>query len=283
MEKGDHRFACHDRRSTSRLSATGREIMRASRGASGAVKRALSRDQGDGSREAVRKTAQDFHLLVDSIRDYAIFHLDPEGRVATWNLGARRIKGYLKEEIIGKHFSIFYTPEDIAAGKPEAALATAAQEGRFEDENWRVRKDGSRFMANVIITALRDESGRLCGFGKVTRDITDRLEAEAVRQEALALQQRTNEITLLSQLGTLLHACLTVEEAFKVVTQFGTQLFPGESGALYILSPSRNVLESASTWGDFPAGEHVFPPDDCWALRSGRMHYVEESARSEER
>ncbi|HLZ14051.1 MAG TPA: diguanylate cyclase [Candidatus Acidoferrum sp.] len=252
--------------------------MRASRGASGAVKRALSREQGIASREAVRNAAEDFLLLVDSIRDYAIFHLDPEGRVATWNLGARRIKGYLKEEIIGKHFSVFYTPEDIAAGRPETALATAAREGRFEDENWRVRKDGSRFMANVIITALRDESGRLCGFGKVTRDITDRLEAEAVRQEALALQQRTNEITLLSQLGTLLHACLTVEEAFKVVTQFGTQLFPGESGALYILSPSRNVLESASTWGDFPAGEQVFPPDDCWALRSGRMHYVEESA-----
>jgi len=252
--------------------------MRASRGASSAVKRALSREQSDGSREAVRNAAKDFHLLVDSIRDYAIFHLDPDGRVATWNLGARRIKGYPKEEIIGKHFSVFYTPEDIAAGKPEAALATAAKEGRFEDENWRVRRDGSRFMASVLITALRDESGRLCGFGKVTRDITDRMEAEAVRQEALALQQRTTEITLLSHLGTLLHACLTTEEAFKVVTQFAPQLFPSESGALFILSPSRNVLESASAWGDFPVGEHVFPPDDCWALRSGRMHYVEEAA-----
>jgi len=233
--------------------------------------------QGKRIEEALRKSETDFHLLVDSIRDYAIFHLDTQGRITTWNLGAKRIKGYRKEEIVGRHFSLFYPPEDVASGKPEAALRIAAQEGRYEDEGWRVRKDGSRFMANVILTALRDGSGHLCGFGKVTRDITDRMEAEAVRQESLALQQRTTEITLLSHLGTLLHACLTVEEAFKVVTQFGTQLFPGESGALYILSPSRNVLESAATWGDFPAGEQVFPPDDCWGLRSGRMHYVEES------
>ena len=250
--------------------------MRASRGSSSAVKRTLSTGQSDGSRAAVRKVAEDFHLLVDSIKDYAIFHLDADGRVATWNVGARRIKGYSKEEIIGKHFSVFYAPEDIAAGKPEEALAIAAKEGRFEDEDWRMRKDGSRFMASVIITALRDESGRLCGFGKVTRDITERLQADAARQEAKALQQRTTEITLLSQLGTLLHACLTTEEAFKVFTQFAPQLFSAESGALYTLSPSRNVLESASSWGEFPAGEQVFPPDDCWALRSGRMHYVDE-------
>jgi diguanylate cyclase (GGDEF)-like protein/PAS domain S-box-containing protein len=228
--------------------------------------------------EALRKTEERFHLLVDSIRDYAIFHLDPHGRVATWNLGANRIKGYSKEEIIGKHFSIFYPPEDIAAGKPEAALQIAAQEGRYEDEGWRVRKDGSRFLASVIITALRDQSGSLCGFGKVTRDVTERREAENARQETRALQQRTTEITLLSQLGTLLHACLTTEEAFKVFGQFAPRLFPNESGALYVLSPSHNVLESASSWGDFPAGEQVFPPDDCWALRSGRMHYVDEAS-----
>jgi len=128
--------------------------MRASRASSSAAKRALSTEQSDGSRDAVRKVATDFHLLVDSIRDYAIFHLDADGRVATWNLGARRIKGYLKDEIIGKHFSVFYAPEDVAAGKPEEALATAAKEGRFEDEDWRMRKDGSRFMASVIINRL---------------------------------------------------------------------------------------------------------------------------------
>ena len=218
----------------------------------------------------------DFRLLVESVTDYAIFLLGPDGTIKTWSAGAARLKGYAASEIIGKHFSIFYPPEDIAAGKPEAALRIAAQEGRFEDEGWRMRKDGSRFLAHAIITALRDDSGRLCGFGKVTGDITERREAETARREARALQQRATEITLLSQLGTLLHACLTTDEAFKVFGQFAPRLFPSESGALYILSPSRNVMESASVWGDFPAGEQVFPPDDCWALRSGRMHYVDE-------
>ena len=226
--------------------------------------------------EARRESEEGFRLLVDGVKDYAIFRLDPRGQVVTWNPGASRIKGYLKEEIIGKHFSVFYPPEDIASGKPEEALRIAAQEGRYEDEGWSIRKDGSRFLANGIITALRDEAGHLRGFAKVTGDITERRAVEKARQEALALQQRTTEITLLSQLGTLLHACLTTEEAYKVFGQFAPRLFPTESGALYILSPSRNVLESASVWGDFPAGEQVFPPDDCWAIRSGRMHYVDE-------
>ncbi len=227
--------------------------------------------------EARRESEEGFRLLVDGVKDYAIFRLDPRGQVVTWNPGASRIKGYLKEEIIGKHFSVFYPPEDIASGKPEEVLRTAAEKGRCEDEGWRVRKDGSRFWANAIITALRDEAGQLRGFAKVTGDITERRAVEKARQEAQALQQRTTEITLLSQLGTLLHACLTTEEAFKVFGQFASRLFTSESGALYILSPSRNVLESAAVWGDFPAGEQVFPPDDCWAIRSGRMHYVEET------
>ena len=226
--------------------------------------------------EARRESEEGFRLLVDGVRDYAVFRLDPQGQVVTWNLGAKRIKGYLKEEIIGKHFSVFYPPEDIASGKPEEALRIAAQEGRYEDEGWRVRKDGSRFWANAIITALRDEAGQLRGFAKVTGDITERRAVEKARQEALALQQRTTEITLLSQLGTLLHACLTTEEAFKIFGQFAPRLFTTESGGLYILSPSRNVLESAAVWGEFPGGEQVFAPDDCWAIRSGRMHYVDE-------
>ena len=221
--------------------------------------------------EEARRDSEEGFRLLDGVKDYAIFRLDPHGQVVTWNSGASRIKGYLKEEIIGKHFSVFYPPE-----KPEEALRTAAEKGRCEDEGWRVRKDGSRFWANAIITALQDEAGHLRGFAKVTGDITERRAVEKARQEAQALQQRTNEITLLSQLGTLLHACLTTEEAFKVFGQFASRLFTTESGALYILSPSRNVLESASVWGDFPAGEQVFPPDDCWAIRSGRMHYVDE-------
>ncbi|PYU21536.1 MAG: hypothetical protein DMG30_17335 [Acidobacteria bacterium] len=226
--------------------------------------------------EARRESEEGLRLLVDGVKDYAIIRLDLSGQVVTWNLGASRIKGYLKEEIIGKHFSVFYPPEDIASGKPEEALRIAAQEGRYEEEGWRVRKDGSRFLAQAIITALRDEAGQLRGFAKVTGDITERRAVEKARQEAQVLQQRTTEITLLSQLGALLHACLTTDEAFKVFGQFAPRLFTSESGALYILSPSRNVLESASVWGDFPAGEQVFRPDDCWAIRSGRMHYVEE-------
>src|SRR6185295_12949327 len=97
----------------------------------------------------------------------------PDGRVASWNAGAQRIKGYAPEEIIGRHFSRFYPPEDVAAGKPDRELEIAAAQGRLEDEGWRVRKDGSRFWANVIITALRGPDGALRGFAKVTRDLTD--------------------------------------------------------------------------------------------------------------
>ena len=139
-------------------------------------------------RTAESAQEEGFRLLVESVKDYAIFMLDPGGHVATWNAGAERIKGYKADEIIGKHFSIFYPPEDVAAGKPERELEIAAREGRFEDEGWRVRKDGSRFWANVIITALRDPQGDLVGFAKVTRDLTERRQAEETRR-ALAAEQ----------------------------------------------------------------------------------------------
>src|SRR5437762_1196669 len=117
---------------------------------------------------------QQLQLLVENIEDYAIFLLDTEGRVMTWTKSAERIKGYNFEEIRGRHFSVFYPPEDIESGKPDYELKVAAQEGRFEDEGWRIRKDGSRFWANVVITALKDQSGGVLGFGKVTRDISNR-------------------------------------------------------------------------------------------------------------
>ena len=113
-------------------------------------------------------------LLVEHVRDYAIFALDPGGHIVSWNAGAARIKGYSTSEILGKHFSIFYPPEDIAADKPGFELEVATREGRFEDEGWRLRKDGTRFWANVVITALFDTDGSLMGFGKVTRDLTER-------------------------------------------------------------------------------------------------------------
>ena len=119
-----------------------------------------------------------FHLLVDSIRDYAIFLLTPQGEVSSWNPGAERIKGYKAGEIIGQHFSKFYPPEDLATDKPARELKEAAQVGRFEDEGWRIKKDGTKFWANVIISRVLDENGRLIGFGKVTRDLSERREAE---------------------------------------------------------------------------------------------------------
>lgn len=127
--------------------------------------------------------AEMFRLLIASVQDYAIFLLDPQGRVQTWNPGAQQIKGYQPEEIIGQHIARFYTADDVAAGKPQHLLAAATAEGRVEDEGWRVRKDGSRFWADVVITALRDPQGTLVGFGKVTRDLSQRRKHEqALRQ-----------------------------------------------------------------------------------------------------
>jgi len=125
-----------------------------------------------------------YQLLVESVRDYAIFALDPKGMILSWNAGAERIKGYSADEIIGRHFSIFYTAEDLAARKPEMELVVAEREGRVEDEGWRVRKDGSRFWASVVITALRDPDGRLVGFAKVTRDLTARRQWEEALRES---------------------------------------------------------------------------------------------------
>src|SRR4051794_26611740 len=119
-----------------------------------------------------------FSHLVSTIQDYAIFLLDPQGYVMTWNAGAQRIKGYRAEEIIGKHFSQFYTEDALARGWPDTELQLARAEGRFEDEGWRVRKDGSKLWANVVMTALRDEAGQLKGFTKITRDLTERKRAE---------------------------------------------------------------------------------------------------------
>jgi len=140
-----------------------------------------------------RRSEDQFRLLVDGVQDYAIFMLDPTGHVATWNAGAARIKGYRADEIIGEHFSRFY-PEEERAEKAERELEIATREGRFEEEGWRVRKDGSRFWANVILTALRSPSGVLLGYAKVTRDLSDRRRLEEERlgrgkaEEALRLR-----------------------------------------------------------------------------------------------
>ena len=149
--------------------------------------------------ELLRASEERFHLMVKHVEDYAIFMLDAEGRVATWNAGAERIKGYRADEIIGRHFACFYTPDDVRAGKPERLLQEAVSQGRCEDEGWRVRKDGSAFWANAVITALRDPHGTLLGFTKVTRDITERTRLEQeIQQHSVALEAANKELDAFS-------------------------------------------------------------------------------------
>jgi PAS domain S-box-containing protein len=138
-------------------------------------------------------------LLVAGIRDFAIYLLDPSGMISSWNAGAERFKGYLPEEIIGENFSRFYTPEDQAAGLPRRGLDVAAREGKFEAEGWRVRKDGSRFWASVVIDAIHDEQGELRGFAKITRDITDQHVAREALRESQEALQRANAALFQSQ------------------------------------------------------------------------------------
>ena len=139
--------------------------------------------------EQLRSSEERFRLLVERVRDYAIFMLDPSGVVRSWNVGAQSIKGYRAEEIIGRHFSVFYSPQEQQAGKPAAELEIALARGRVEDEGWRIRKDGTMFWANVVITAIRDHSGQLIGFAKVTRDMTDRRRLEELERSSRLMNE----------------------------------------------------------------------------------------------
>ena len=147
--------------------------------------------------ESLRNSEQQFRLLVNAVTDYAIYMLDPTGKITSWNVGAARIKGYSADEIIGEHFSCFYTPEDAARGEPERSLDVARRSGSVEKEGWRVRKDGSRFWASVVLHAIRGSTGQLLGFAKVTRDMTERRKAQEEldrAQEALMQSQKMDAI-----------------------------------------------------------------------------------------
>ena len=182
--------------------------------------------------EALRLSEERFRLLIQSVKDYAILMLDPDGRVVSWNEGAQQIKGYTAEEILGRSFEMFYSQEAVDTGFPRHELEMAARHGRFENEDWRVRKDGSRFWANVIITAMHDAQGRLVGFAKITRDLTDRREAEQQAQrlaaetaahaeaaERSAELQELNE-RLASSLAETSRARDAAEEAYRELDQF---------------------------------------------------------------
>jgi len=163
----------------------------------------ITRDLTDRkmAEETLKQSEQQFRLLVQGVTDYAIYMLSPEGRVSNWNQGAQRIKGYLPEEIIGQHFSIFYTPEDRELGEPQRALEIATREGRFENKSWRMRKDGTRFLAHVVVDAIRGDTGTLLGFAKITRDITEAHQAQQALEktrEALFQAQKMQAIGQLS-------------------------------------------------------------------------------------
>jgi PAS domain S-box-containing protein len=207
--------------------------------------------QGPGG--IAHETGELHRLLVQSVRDYAIFALDPKGYILSWNAGAQRFKGYTAEEIIGKHFSIFYPPEKIAQGFPEYELEVAGRVGHFEDEGWRIRKDGTRFWANVVITALRTPDGRLVGFAKVTRDLTERRRAEDELRAS--------------------------EERFRLLVQ-GVKDY-----AIFLLDPNGNVAtwnEGAQRIKGYTAEEIVgrhfsafYPPED---VASGKLERELETA-----
>jgi len=150
--------------------------------------------------EALRESEDRFRLLVQGVTDYAIYMISPTGVITNWNAGAERIKGYKRDEIVGSNVAVFYTEEDRAKDMPAQTLATAATEGRFEQESWRVRRDGTRFWAHVVVDAIRDEAGKLLGFAKVTRDITERKQAAEALERANAALFQSQKMEAIGQL-----------------------------------------------------------------------------------
>ena len=170
---------------------------------------------------SLRSRADVYRQLVESVKDYAILLLDPEGNVASWNAGAERILGYAEAEALGQPVSLFFAPEDVRAGKPEEELRTATAEGRFEDIGWRVRKDGTRFLANVVLTALRDPSGKVIGFAKVTRDMTEGKRAEQEKKLLESLREAVGRLTAASSqiLASATQQAAGAEEQAAAITQ----------------------------------------------------------------
>src|SRR5712672_1296564 len=181
------------------------------------------------SSTALHETAEQFHILVDSVEEYAIYLLDPNGNVITWNTGAEKIKGYSTEEIIGKNFASFYTADDVAAGKPQRNLREASRRGYIRDQGLRVRKDGSTFEAEVIITTLRDDTGEIRGFSKVTRDITDQIRSREFEAEKIAAQKASKaKDDFLAALSHELRTPLTPALAAATYLQDQAEKFPRE-------------------------------------------------------
>ena len=205
--------------------------------------------------EKLRWTEESFRLMVESVTDYAIVMLDPEGRVVSWNAGAERIKGYSAEEIVGQHFSRFYPGEDIQSGKPQRDLDVVAAKGQFEDEGWRVRQDGSTFWANVVFTAIRDQGGHLRGFAMLTRDLTEPMKIEATLTKAKDAADAANQAksaflaTMSHELRTPMNAILGYSEILmedaeeKGQEDFIPDLQKIHASGNHLLSLINNILD----------------------------------------
>jgi PAS domain S-box-containing protein len=208
-----------------------------------------------------------FRLLVESVLDYAIFVLTPQGHVASWNAGAERLKGYAAHEIIGQHFERFYTDEDRVAGRPATLLAAARQHGRVEDEGWRVRKDGTTFWADVVITALRDDHDQLIGYAKVTRDLSERRQSEHDRAARLAAEGAALRIERLQVATAALAAASRPEQTISLLTQVAVQSVDAAAGAFAVPTPDGAALEVIEV-----LGRAVGMPQPSQLLRSYDQH-----------
>jgi PAS domain S-box-containing protein len=214
-------------------------------GLGGAIGRLLQGHAHDGS--GLKDSSQVLALFVNSVEDYAIFMLDAEGRIASWNRGAERIKGYAASEVLGRHFSIFYEEADRARDHPARELKEAVRQGRYEEEGWRIRRDGTRFWASVTITAVRDEADRLVGFGKVTRDLTERKRTEDAMREATRLAEAANQ-TKSEFLAAMSHELRTPLNAIMgyaalLAGEIGGRLEPGQQEHVARISTaSRHLL-----------------------------------------
>jgi PAS domain S-box-containing protein len=195
-----------------------------------------------------REDAQLFRLLVQSVIDYAIFRLSPEGIILTWNVGAERLKGYSAAEIIGRSFETFYTREDLADGRPARLLKIARAEGRVQDEGWRVRRDGTRFWADVVITALF-ENGQLVGYAKVTRDVSDRRRAEEQRSMRLAAERTAERVGRLQTITAALSAVSRPEQVAELLSTVGFEALGATAGAIAFPLHDQDVLQVVSVMG----------------------------------
>jgi PAS domain S-box-containing protein len=235
------------------------------------------------TRESLLTEEARYKLLVHALTDYAVFMLDANGYVASWNAGAERIKGYRAEEILGRHFSRFYTEEDRASGLPARALATAADEGRFELEGWRVRKDGTRFWANVVIDPVRDETGELVGFAKVTRDMTERRAAQQALEETRAAFFQAQKMEAIGQLtGGVAHDFNNLLTAVIGSLEMLRKRLPDDPRSVQLLD---NAIEGARRGASLTQRMLAFArrqelsaiPIDLKALVSGMMSLLQRS------